>query len=183
MYGQLGYLQYEALSYTWGAPIFSKSLYDSSSGTHIPITEGLSEALQRMLDGSGTRRLWVDAICINQGSFRERNQQVQNMAKIYRHATAVLVWLGSEERGSAFQTLQDISSRCDTPSNSEQHEADWKRYLLPEKHRLPINDIRTGSTTENNPAYQVTHDLKVLLPNCDILALGRLFCAAWSTRV
>ena len=39
------------------------------------------------------RRLWIDAICINQASLKEKNQQVPMMADIYGGAARVLVWL------------------------------------------------------------------------------------------
>jgi hypothetical protein len=40
--------------------------------------------------------LWIDAICIDQTSVQERNQQVQFMHNIYRTADEVLIWLGRE---------------------------------------------------------------------------------------
>jgi hypothetical protein len=43
-----GTVRYEALSYVWGAPIFSKWLYEEDSKTYIPITENLFDALRRL---------------------------------------------------------------------------------------------------------------------------------------
>lgn len=40
------------------------------------------------------RRLWVDAVCINQDDAVEKSQQVKLMHDIYTKATDVLVWLG-----------------------------------------------------------------------------------------
>jgi len=42
--------------------------------------------------------LWVDAICINQDDIPERNDQVLLMGDIYRNATSVISWLGSDPR-------------------------------------------------------------------------------------
>jgi hypothetical protein len=39
-------------------------------------------------------KLWIDQLCIDQATTRERNHQVQMMAEIYRQATLVYVWLG-----------------------------------------------------------------------------------------
>ncbi|KAJ9604268.1 hypothetical protein H2200_011102 [Cladophialophora chaetospira] len=39
---------------------------------------------------------WIDAICIDQQSIRERNHQVQQMGQIYSGASEVIVWLGLE---------------------------------------------------------------------------------------
>ena len=55
---------YYALSYTWGEPVFSKTLVVDES-MRIPITENLDFALRR-LRLAGIQALWVDAICINQ---------------------------------------------------------------------------------------------------------------------
>jgi hypothetical protein len=38
----------------------------------------------------------VDAVCIDQNNPKERNHQVQLMAKIYSKAHRVIVWLGME---------------------------------------------------------------------------------------
>ena len=84
---------YEALSYTWGASVESKSicvnkLYD------IGVTDNLYRALRRLRGRVGKRSLWIDAICINQCDNEEQGQQVSIMGSIYKNATTVLVWLG-----------------------------------------------------------------------------------------
>jgi hypothetical protein len=47
------------------------------------------------------RRLWVDALCINQSHIDEKNHQVGIMGEIYSKAAWVLVWLGAEKAGSS----------------------------------------------------------------------------------
>lgn len=44
------------------------------------------------------RRLWIDAICIEQTAEGEpeRNEQVKNMGEVYASASIVLIWLGTE---------------------------------------------------------------------------------------
>jgi hypothetical protein len=37
---------------------------------------------------------WYDAVCIDQTNIQERNQQVQEMSKIYAQASLVRIWLG-----------------------------------------------------------------------------------------
>ncbi|KAK1991148.1 heterokaryon incompatibility protein [Colletotrichum falcatum] len=41
--------------------------------------------------------VWVDAMCIDQNSSREKSHQVQMMGRIYEAARNVIVWLGKEE--------------------------------------------------------------------------------------
>ena len=40
--------------------------------------------------------LFIDAICVDQGSAIERNHQVSMMGDIYRSAAEVIVWLGPD---------------------------------------------------------------------------------------
>jgi hypothetical protein len=44
----------------------------------------------------GPRRLWVDAICINQGDTPEREAQVSIMHRIFSTATDVIAWIGED---------------------------------------------------------------------------------------
>ena len=52
-------------------------------------------------------RLWTDAICINQDSNSERDDQVQRMGETYAQADEVFVWLGNGHHNSS--TLREIS--------------------------------------------------------------------------
>jgi hypothetical protein len=47
------------------------------------------------------RRLWIDAICIDQASPDEKNVQVAMMADIYGNAKKVVVWLGEGTKDTA----------------------------------------------------------------------------------
>ena len=87
---------YEALSYTWGEPVFSALMKCSPSG-QICITENLSVALCHLSLKDRVRVLWVDAICINQQDLVERSQQVSLMRDIYEGADPVIVWLGKDD--------------------------------------------------------------------------------------
>jgi hypothetical protein len=84
--------EYEALSYAWGTAISqSRVLVD---GIDLRVTESLDQGLRRIRCKDRSRMLWIDALCINQRDITERSHQVQHMAKIYRTAKQVLIWLG-----------------------------------------------------------------------------------------
>jgi len=83
---------YEALSYVWGSEANRQNVL--IDGRHLSATANLAEALDHLYYGDRPRRLWVDAICINQNDIPERNQQVQNMTEIYARARNVVVWIG-----------------------------------------------------------------------------------------
>lgn len=91
--------EYEAISYAWGPPNFTASLLCGPDEDEIRITPSLDEALRAFRDSSAKRRLWADAVCINQGDLDEKIQQVRRMPQIYRQTTGVLVWLGGDYGG------------------------------------------------------------------------------------
>ena len=91
---------YEALSYVWGDPTVTLPIYlaasgpDSSNYVEFGVTANLESALRHLRLKNVSRRLWIDAICINQSDILERNHQVKNMKWIYEAASRVVVWLG-----------------------------------------------------------------------------------------
>jgi hypothetical protein len=77
---------YEALSYVWGSPT-----------ANSPISCHGKDLLKKK-----RRVLWIDAICIDQSSMDERNQQVELMGDVYSKARRVILWLGEESTFSDF---------------------------------------------------------------------------------
>lgn len=102
---------YEAISYTWGKPIFSASIECSPQG-RLPITENLSAALLHLRLTDRIRVLWADAICINQQDLVERSHQVTLLRDTFEGAENVIVWLGEDtgDANEAFEILQAIDS-------------------------------------------------------------------------
>lgn len=89
-------LPYEALSYHWGSGDCSCKIKIKNEDfqTDFKVKPDLLEALLQLRLPRGARRLWIDAICINQDDMEEKNVQVSLMAEIYSGATHVCVWLG-----------------------------------------------------------------------------------------
>ncbi|KAI0546045.1 heterokaryon incompatibility protein-domain-containing protein [Xylaria curta] len=108
---------YEAVSYVWGN---TQKRHDITiDGATLSVTVNLHGALtafrHRLPSGRGSnndsldpgtgtgsarrhvRRLWADAVCINQDDLAERTSQVELMARIFAGASRVLAWLGWEE--------------------------------------------------------------------------------------
>ena len=93
---------YEALSYSWQM----ESGEDPSlrriivlNGKTKYITRNLYEGLLRLRREAWpkSRRLWVDAICINQSNPEEQSQQVSQMSLVYGYGSRTVVWLGEGE--------------------------------------------------------------------------------------
>jgi hypothetical protein len=112
---------YEALSYCWGSvddtvgihvrsPGMQLNAYLHSTGPeyagtvpsvgNFQVTRNLETALRALRLPDKPRRLWVDAICINQMDSKEKTHQVGHMNLIYKLAGHVLVWLGAADEWS-----------------------------------------------------------------------------------
>lgn len=103
---------YDALSYCWGDPKEPRPLYvssisnkKSSDGKAVtdyePHRNGtllIQQNLHAFLEGLRRRRynrfIWIDAICINQGSQEDKFNQIPLMRYVYEGAELVYVWLG-----------------------------------------------------------------------------------------
>jgi hypothetical protein len=83
---------YEALSYVWGDS--QKKLHVFIHSCSFDVTDNLYAALLELRNHTMERIVWVDAICINQANQKEKEHQIQIMAKIYGQANRVVVWLG-----------------------------------------------------------------------------------------
>ena len=101
---------YTALSYVWGDP--SRRVSINVEGKTLSITASLDTALRHLRDPSRTRRIWADAICINQNDIEERNQQVRQMALVYAIAQHTVIWIGegTAETDKLFSTLKLLAA-------------------------------------------------------------------------
>ncbi|RSL40202.1 hypothetical protein CEP53_013523 [Fusarium sp. AF-6] len=86
---------FEALSYVWGKSKSAEPLFCDDG--HLEITVNLDKALRHLRLSNMRRRLWVDAICIDQTDLAERARQVQYMRLVYKRAARVIVWLGEKQ--------------------------------------------------------------------------------------
>jgi hypothetical protein len=89
---------YDALSYTWadesGDTERSETVHCVKDDSKLSITRNCDAALRRLRLPNQERRLWVDAVCINQNSDTERSYQVALMTDIYTNARHVIAFTG-----------------------------------------------------------------------------------------
>ncbi|KAH8911197.1 HET-domain-containing protein [Coniochaeta sp. PMI_546] len=97
--------QFDAISYRWDQ---ERELHDVLINGRIKrVSQNCKTAMSDRLHvayGWGYRFLhfWVDAVCIDQSNFQERNHQVSLMADIYKRAERTVVWLGDALDNSNF---------------------------------------------------------------------------------
>lgn len=90
--------EYEALSYCWGSMDTTKLVF--VEGRLLPVTDNLLTALRYLRLESHPRSLWIDAICIDQSSATEREDQVSIMRDIYAASQETIIWLGESTFGT-----------------------------------------------------------------------------------
>ncbi|KAL8685045.1 MAG: hypothetical protein Q9218_008005, partial [Villophora microphyllina] len=120
---------YDALSYTLGDPRpagghardleslpTGQAGHIICNGRSLPVTSNLERALSVLREsGSGRynlqKRIWIDALCINQEDLSERSAQVNIMDRIYKGASSVVAWLGESQKNTplALQTIRLIA--------------------------------------------------------------------------
>ena len=103
------------------ASISSRSTGSSSgsggggdNGFYRPLylTPNSARALQAMRLRDGYRKLWMDAVCINQDDAGDKNHQVANMKRVYSLADRVLVWLPpTSPENLGFATKMELTMR------------------------------------------------------------------------
>ncbi len=95
-----GKLEYEAVSYVWGAAEFTDLVYCGERPCRV--TPNLLAVLRSLRDQNKDRLLWIDAICINQSNIDERTHQVSRMRDVYSQAKRVVIWMDPSD-----ETLAD----------------------------------------------------------------------------
>lgn len=94
--------QYEALSYAWGDKEDGTRLI-SLDGLEVVVWKNLHQALVQLQPKTATgegRRLWVDALSIDQYDMEERANQILLMHDIFRQASQVLIWVGEQDQAA-----------------------------------------------------------------------------------
>lgn len=91
---------FEAFSYAWGAQEAIDTVtvvgVDENRDCYLRVRPNVLQML-RHLRGTDRRRLWIDALCINQSDVFEKELQVALMGEIYSAAEQVLIWIGTED--------------------------------------------------------------------------------------
>lgn len=107
---------YAALSYVWGDKCHTSDII--LNGKYTTVSSNLVLALRQFSRESEFEdgfKLWVDAVCINQGDIEERAMEIRRMREIYGSAWAVIGWLGDEadQSSAAVQLIKDLAAFSD----------------------------------------------------------------------
>ena len=166
---------FEALSYVWGSAERTKDVLVNDE-IKLSITENLHSALSD-LSASGERRIWVDAICIDQSNVSERNAQVALMGEIYSKAQEVLIYLGSTQE---FRVPSYTKRRRSTVLYSPGLHKELLLFL----HMLAADRHLVDITTEHRSLNQsnISHTLSDEWSGA-LSAMDKIHGSPWWTRI
>ena len=136
---------YETISYVWGDASKNNSII--LSGRTLMVPAKTAAALRRMRYPTTTRRLWIDAVCINQGNVDERGQQVSLMGSIYRRSRGNLVHLTDDEEAGR-RIVQVIMSIDQEIRNETDEYRKFRATVFHESGKLRIRQSQTRSRSE-----------------------------------
>ena len=130
-------IHYTAFSYTWSGPISERTIQIGQAP--LKITENLAAALRHFRGPVRPKKIWVDAICINQSDDEEKGFQVALMGDIYRNASRTWVWLGkeSDDSDAAIDSIVSFRDFPDFPEKEETQETQrtqFRHQNYPEVH-------------------------------------------------
>jgi hypothetical protein len=117
--------EFDAVSYTWATEYGDDSLsrkVNISNGTHyLPVTINCEAALRQLRRPGSRRKLWIDALCIDQSNISERNHQVGFMDLIYSKALCVRICMQDETRLPVPVDYEDLFSHIKEGVAKESH--------------------------------------------------------------
>lgn len=147
--------EYETISYAWGdASIRSYMLVDKA---FLDIPASAAEVLRQVRHKRKSRRLWIDAVCINQADVHERQEQVTFMRYIYTDASANIIYLGQSDNHTeaALKTVRDILADL---ASQVQDSADMQDLLYNSNGSPTIESGHSRGSPYNNEALQSLYD-------------------------
>lgn len=162
---------YDALSYVWGSSVSNTSIV--CDGRPLLVTQNCHGALlelRRRRSYDGPQSVWIDAICIDQGteehSLLERNAQVQQMGKVYAKARRVVIWLGpSSDTSTQFYKKLRPAVRSSVLSHIfETADTIGKAMILPKFHTMVLNGTKKGgSGLRELPVDDLTEEERLVM--------------------
>ncbi|KAK4230009.1 heterokaryon incompatibility protein-domain-containing protein [Podospora fimiseda] len=133
-------VRYEALSWCLGqeSKEYGIRVKKGRNTFRLPVTRELALALKYLRRTKEDRILWIDAICINQENYEERNHQVQMMSLIYNLTSQVCTWLGedNDDSATAINFIHDIMEleNFDAIAANKDNATKWQYLLLLMQH-------------------------------------------------
>lgn len=156
--------RYESLFYKHGWPLPDDVLL--LDGVEVVVGGELAAALRRLRDASEERRIWIDAVSINQNDVAEKNEHVKMMGQIYSKASTVHIWLGErygDEEGAlevfvmVMKVFEEMAERTNGAMDEDIGEFQ-RRFLEDEKVQgldfAAVDELLRRTWVRTFPAFE-----------------------------
>jgi hypothetical protein len=133
-------LDYDAISYVWGSAPASVTVKCNRRPLVVTSTAlEMLHYLHRYQTDTTTRKIWIDAICINQEDEEEKDTQIPLMREIYSRARAVVIWMGlsTSETDIFFAEFQEMRVKLKTWKAKYDADPDCPR---PDREERPCHE-------------------------------------------
>src|SRR3569833_417526 len=147
---------YNAVSYTWGEPVFESTVLCNGPHNPLPVTPALESVLHHLrqkylidVEPDAQLPLWIDGLSINQRDAADKAHQIRRMASVYAQAQATIVWLGAEDETSSFaMELLERLGGLGVPDDAEKTSDENKVAETQEALELSSTSARRSHPTE-----------------------------------
>ena len=176
-------IDYSATSYCVGPTETPHEIRLRKADEHysLPITASLFAMLQRFRSRTDQRRLWIDAISIDQTNGEEKADQIMLMQKVYTYTKRVLIYLGEPDHTTplAIDLMAGIYQAVqDTPADLNLTGREWQKY-----HQLPL--------VEDAESWEPLMDFfcrpwfirKWTIQECVLPPKATLYCGTWEAEL
>jgi hypothetical protein len=117
---------FNVLSYVWGLPGLFQLLCND---TLLPVTITCYLALWYLRKKLGAFCIWVDAVCVDRQSTKEKEQQYTLTRDINTRAQEVYIWLG------VWNAATERAMSCLAQSGLEKYGSDWSAFWNYHRYR------------------------------------------------
>lgn len=167
--------RYKALSYAWGPSEDRQQIF--VNGHSVVIQRNLYDFLQVFQERKDRGLIWIDQLCIDQSSIREKNHQVGFMDIIYARAWATFIWLGPDPNsGLAFAAIRRCACDEDDP---EETKLKWSSLVTQPEKEAFYAMLSEPYWTRHWVAQEIgssSRDTTIMLYGSDTLSFSHFMC-------
>ena len=141
---------FEALSYCCGADEKQKKREIWVDEYKVKVLPNLYHALKQLRQSMAKRRLWTDAICIDQQNMDERKAQVSIIRDIFASAKRTIGWLGpaTDESKLIFDNCQQLTDFCGPEEVARDFKAAWRSRTLDDQTASKFTQLTNRNFAE-----------------------------------
>ncbi|KAF2972394.1 hypothetical protein GQX73_g1106 [Xylaria multiplex] len=168
--------RFEALSYTWGDQDTQHPVTVNEAGDTVAVGSNCISALRALRRADQPRRLWVDALCINQADIEEKGAQIPIIGNVYNSASRTIIFLqycGSNEAFHGNGAGPEMQ-RC------------WEAGILGQETEQPVLDDtarRELFDVGNYPWFERSWIIQETLLSFDKIVICSPFLWSWETFI